>query len=109
MVERGISQRRACALLGIARSALRCEARLPAKDAAVTDRMKHHSARHPRFGYRRIHVYLKREGYMRTVGQEVPPKAASTLPPGDARQDGGRIQFLGGSALELSLFGNGFE
>ena len=63
MVERGISQRRACALLGIARSALRYEARLPVKDAAVTDRMKHHAARHPRFGYRRIHVYLKREGY----------------------------------------------
>lgn len=63
MVERGISQRRACALLGIARSALRYEARLPAKDAAVIDRMKHHAARYPRFGYRRIHVYLKREGY----------------------------------------------
>jgi len=49
MVERGISQRRACALLGLARSALRYQARLPAKDAAVIERMKHYAALYPRF------------------------------------------------------------
>ncbi len=60
MVERGISQRRACVLLGLARSALRYQARLPAKDAAVIERMKHYAALYPRFGYRRIHIYRKR-------------------------------------------------
>jgi putative transposase len=63
MVERGISQRRACALLRLARSALRYQARLPAKDVAVIERMKHYAALYPRFGYRRIHIYLEREGF----------------------------------------------
>ena len=33
-----------------------------AKDAPVIERMKHYAAMYPRFGYRRIHVYLAREG-----------------------------------------------
>lgn len=41
MIERGISQRRAYALLRLARSALRYQARLPVKNAAVIERMKH--------------------------------------------------------------------
>ncbi len=34
----------------------------PIKDAPVIERMKHYAAMYPRFGYRRIHVYLEREG-----------------------------------------------
>lgn len=45
MMERGISQRRACALLRLAHSALRYQARLSAKDAAVIERMKHYAGR----------------------------------------------------------------
>jgi putative transposase len=60
MVKRRISQRRACALLGLARSALRYRARLPAKDVAVMERMKHYAAVSPRLDYRRMDSYLER-------------------------------------------------
>lgn len=63
LVDRGISQRRACALLGVPRSTLGYVATQSAKDAPVIERMKHYAAMHPRFGYRRIHVYLEREGF----------------------------------------------
>jgi putative transposase len=62
VVDRGISVRRACALLSVPRSTLGYVARMPAKDAPVIERMKHYAAMYPRFGYRRIHVYLEREG-----------------------------------------------
>ncbi len=38
--QRGLSQRRACGLLGVARSTLNYELRLPAKDAPVIEAMK---------------------------------------------------------------------
>ncbi len=62
LVDRGISQRRACALLRVPRSTLGYVALQPIKDAPVIERMKHYAALYPRFGYRRIHVYLEREG-----------------------------------------------
>ena len=62
MVGRGISARRACVLLGVPRSMLGYVATQAAKDAPVIERMKHYAAMYPRFGYRRIHVYLAREG-----------------------------------------------
>lgn len=61
-VERGMSQRRACSLIGIARSSLRYESRMDAKDAPVIERMCEVSARYPRYGYRRIRVFLGRLG-----------------------------------------------
>ncbi len=57
-----MSTRRACALLGVPRSTLGYVARLPLKDAPVIERMRHYAAMYPRFGYRRIRVYLEREG-----------------------------------------------
>ena len=39
-VQRGLSQRRACALMGAARSGLHYELRMPAKDAPVIEAMK---------------------------------------------------------------------
>ena len=39
------------------------EARMPAKDAPVIDAIRRLSAQFPRLGYRRIHVYLEREGH----------------------------------------------
>ena len=62
-MSRGISVRRACALLGVPRSTLGYVPTQPAKDAPVIERMKHYAAMYPRFGYRRIHVYLEREGF----------------------------------------------
>ncbi len=62
VAERGISLRRACTLLGVPRSTLGYEAKMPQKDAPVIERLRHYAALYPRFGYRRIHVYLEREG-----------------------------------------------
>ena len=59
---RGLSLRRACALIGVARSALCYERRREAIDAPVLEAMKRLAGQYPRFGYRRIHVYLAREG-----------------------------------------------
>ena len=60
---RGISLRRACGLLTVARSALHYQSRLAAKDAPVLTHMRELSAQYPRFGYRRIQVFLERLGY----------------------------------------------
>jgi putative transposase len=62
--ERGISVRRACALLSVARSALRYESRLSVRDAAVLAAMRELAAQYPRYGYRRIRVFLGRRGQM---------------------------------------------
>jgi hypothetical protein len=51
---RGVSQRRACTLLDVARSALGYCSRLAVKDAPVLKRMVDRSLQYPRFGYRRI-------------------------------------------------------
>jgi putative transposase len=61
--ERGLSTRRACGLLGVSRSILRYELRLPAKDAPVVAAMKELSAMYPRYGYRRIRIFLQRQGF----------------------------------------------
>lgn len=59
-VQRGLSQRRACALMRAARSGLHYELRMPTKDAPVIEAMKDLSGQFPRFGARRIHVFLER-------------------------------------------------
>jgi Ala-tRNA(Pro) deacylase len=51
---RGLSRRRACTLIGVARSALDCLPRKAHKDGPVLDRMRELSAQYPRYGYRRI-------------------------------------------------------
>jgi len=61
--QRGVSSRRACALLSVARSTLGYQSRLAAKDAPVVAAMRELSAQYPRFGYRRIHVFLGRRGH----------------------------------------------
>ena len=63
LVKHGRSQRRACALIKVSRSALNYARRQPAKDEPVISAMRRLSAQYPRFGYRRIHVYLDREGH----------------------------------------------
>ena len=81
---RGLSKRSACALMKVPRSTLGYELRQPAKDAPVISAMRRLSAQFPRFGYRRIHVYLEREGHRmgwdrthrlwRLAGLQVPRK-----------------------------------
>lgn len=60
---RGLSQRRACALLSVARSALSYTSRQVSKDGPVLSVMTRLSAQYPRYGYRRIQVFLEREGH----------------------------------------------
>ena len=60
--QRGISLRRACALLQVARSTVGYESALAKRDAPVIEAMREISAQYPRFGYRRIQVFLARRG-----------------------------------------------
>ena len=61
---RGLSSRIACALLDVSRSTLDYQALQPTKDAPVIAAMRELSAQYPRFGYRRIGVYLERAGHV---------------------------------------------
>ena len=61
--ERGVGLRRACGLLGMSRATPSYEPRLPAKDAPVLAAMKELSAQYPRYGYRRIRIFLRRRGF----------------------------------------------
>jgi len=67
--ERGLSARRACTLFSVARSALRYQSRMARKDAAVIERMRELSAQYPRYGYRRIRIFLGRDGHRMSVGR----------------------------------------
>lgn len=60
---RGLSGRRACRLLGVARSALHYESQKAVADAPVLSRMTALAAQYPRYGYRRIRIFLGREGH----------------------------------------------
>jgi putative transposase len=61
--KRGLSLRRACTVFCVARSSLRYESTKVRKDALVRASMRTLSARYPRYGYRRIRVFLAREGH----------------------------------------------
>ncbi len=61
--ERGLSKRRACELIEIARSGLGYVSIRAQRDAPTLDAMKRLAAQYPRYGYRRIRVFLRREGH----------------------------------------------
>ena len=81
---RGLSRRRACALLSVARSTLGYASRLVARDAPVVPTLRTLAARYPRYGYRTIRIFLDREGHVlgtdrmyrlwRQEGLQVPKK-----------------------------------
>jgi len=66
---KGLSQRRACTLIGVARSALYYRSKKTAKDAPVLQRMIELSAQYPRYGYRRITIFLGRDGHKMSFGR----------------------------------------
>jgi putative transposase len=47
----------------VARSALGYELRMPAKDAPVIEAMRALSSQYPRYGYRRMRIFLRRAGH----------------------------------------------
>jgi putative transposase len=59
--EKGYSQRRACALVGMAPRVYRYQSSR-SHDAGLRQRLKELSSERRRFGYRRLHLLLKREG-----------------------------------------------
>ena len=61
-VGRGISQRRACTLLSVARSGLGYQCKMPVKDRPIVAAMRQYSAQYPRYGARRIRIFLRRDG-----------------------------------------------
>jgi putative transposase len=65
----GLSQRRACTLLGVGRSALHYRSTRQADDAPVLARMAELSAQYPRYGYRRIAIFLGRDGHAMSFGR----------------------------------------
>ena len=58
----GLSERRACRLVGIGRSTLRYRNRPRSEEEPLRRRLRELAAERPRFGYRRLHVLLRREG-----------------------------------------------
>ena len=62
-MQRGLSKQRACALLNVARSSLHYESIQATKDLPVQTDMEILSAQYPRYGYRRIQVFLERQGH----------------------------------------------
>lgn len=66
---RGLSQRRACTLVKVGRSALRYRSRRAAKDAPALARMRELAAQYPRYGYRRVRIFLGRDGHRMSVGR----------------------------------------
>lgn len=61
LIERGISQRRACRLIGVARSALKYASLLDVKDDPLIAAMRRLAGQYPRYGYRRIRLTVCRK------------------------------------------------
>jgi putative transposase len=58
-----VSERRACRLTSQHRSSQRYRRRLLPEEALLRERLQLLARRHPRYGYRRIHAILRREGW----------------------------------------------
>lgn len=58
----GLSARRACRLVQLSRARRHYQLQRPAQDAAVRERLRALASVRPRFGYKRLHVLLRREG-----------------------------------------------
>ena len=62
----GLSERRACSIIGVDRTSVRYRPRRPA-DAELRERLRGLAQERRRFGYRRLFVLLRQEG--RTAGR----------------------------------------
>ncbi len=63
MLDYRLSSRRACRLVGQHRSALFYVSRLRERTLALRKRLRELAASRPRYGYRRLHTLLRREGF----------------------------------------------
>ena len=62
--ELGVSQRKACCVLGQARSTQRYQPKLPDKDKPVIRDLLELHLKHPRYGYRRITIKLREKDWL---------------------------------------------
>jgi putative transposase len=62
--EHGLSRRRACRLVGISRSVAEREPKRRAEHARLRERLHALAGERRRFGYRRLHELLRREGFV---------------------------------------------
>lgn len=62
--EHGLSRRRACRLAGISRSAAEREPKRAREHARLRERLRALAGERRRFGYRRLHELLRREGFV---------------------------------------------
>ena len=62
-MERGHSQRQACELIEMPRSILNYRSVRALRDAPALDAMRRIAATYPRYGYRRVRIFLHREGH----------------------------------------------
>ena len=62
-LKHGLSQRRACALLSTSRSTLHYESRMEARDGPLIVAMTGLANLYPRYGYRRIQVFMEQQGH----------------------------------------------
>lgn len=61
--EHGLSRRRACRLIGIARSVVERDPRRARNEERLRERLRTLAGERRRFGYRRLHELLRREGF----------------------------------------------
>ncbi len=68
IIGRGVAQRRACTLMSVARSGLVYECNMPVKDRPIIRVMRYYSAQYPRYGARRLRIFLRCDGIV--LGQD---------------------------------------
>ena len=91
ITDKGYSQRRACSFVGVDRKTFRYAPKRP-EDAALRQRLRDLASERRRFGYRRLHLLLRREGL------EMNPKKLYRLDREErltVRKRGGRKRALG--------------
>ncbi len=89
--QHGVSQRRACEVLSVDRSSMRYRSVRP-DDAAIREAMKKVASERRRFGYRRIHVMLGRQGIVMNLKKRQRLYREEKL---TMRKRGGRKRALG--------------
>ena len=97
-----LSQRRACAIVGQHRSTQRHRPAEADQDRELRARLRRFAKRHPRWGYRRAHAVLVREGQQvnrkkiqrlwREEGLRVPPKRRKRQRLGESSTPADRLQ-----------------
>jgi putative transposase len=103
----GISERRACTLVGQHRSTQRYRALVPLEEAALVRAMNARAAAHPRWGYRAVWTLLRQDGWAvnrkrierlwRLEGHRLPPRRSS----GKRAQGSGENSSLNRPALAV--------